>query len=195
MSNDGRLEVIRTEGGHRIVPESEILRLLGKEPDGVSEPRVLIYARCSTHKQQKNLDRQVERLEAYCVERELKYRTFSEIGSGLNENRKQLSNLIKEVAKGDVSEVIIEYKDRLTRFGFKHFQDFFAAYNCEITVLRQKAGKTFEQELAEDLISLVTSHSGKVHRRRGGRKKKAVKENVDSKASSSDSDSGTGKGV
>jgi len=131
---------------------------------------VIAYARCSTQKQKDNLERQIERLKQYCENHEHDYEIYSEIASGLNDKRKQLRKIINRVSQGDISEVVIEYKDRLTRFGFKFFEDFFNTYGTRITIIEDEVAKELEQELVNDLISLVTSHSARLYGRRGGRK-------------------------
>jgi predicted site-specific integrase-resolvase len=166
--SEGKLRTVRTQGNQRRIPESEILRLLNIEQE--KPKKVIAYARCSTQKQRDNLERQIERLRQYCETNKHDYEVYSEIASGLNDNRRQLLKIINRVSQGDISEVVIEYKDRLTRFGFKFFVEFFNIYGTKITVIEDTTAKELEEELVSDLISLVTSHSARLYGRRGGRK-------------------------
>jgi len=168
---EGKIQTIRTDGGHRRVPQSEIDRLLGKDPD---KERILTlaYCRCSTNKQVENLERQVGRVLEYCSKRKWQVELFKDIGSGLNDNRKQFKKLLKRVADQDVKRVVVEYKDRIARFGFETFVGYCANFGVEVLVLQDAEPKEFEQEFAEDIVALVASFSARLYGRRGGRKKK-----------------------
>jgi Predicted site-specific integrase-resolvase len=81
--------------------------------------------------------------------------------------------MIRRIAVGDVKEIVMEHADRLTRFGFEYFVDYCKTYNVAIVVLEKAESKAFEQELAEDMLTLVTSYSARYYGRRGGRSRKA----------------------
>lgn len=175
--NTGKMETVRTPGNHRRIPMEEIERLKGENAD---EQRVitLAYCRCSTEKQKENLERQVGRVLEYCLKNEWKVELFKDIGSGLNEERREFKRLLKRISSPDVKRIVVEYKDRLTRFGFETFTAYCKGFGVEVVVLEQSEVKEFEQEMAEDLVSLVTSYSARMYGRRGGRKKKAVATDV-----------------
>ena len=166
--SEGKIRTIRTQGNQRRIPESEVLKMLNMDQEKAT--KVIAYARCSTQKQKENLERQIERLEQYCETHGHDYEIYSEIASGLNDKRRQLLKIIDKVSQGDISEVVIEYKDRLTRFGFRFFEEFFKTYGTKITIIEDEMVKELEEELVNDLISLVTSHSARLYGRRGGRK-------------------------
>lgn len=169
-SDEGKLKTIRTEGGHRRVALSEIRRLQGIEQK--ERTVTLAYCRCSTHKQEENLERQVGRVLEHCAKQGWQVELFKEIGSGLNDNRAQFKRLLTRVADGDVAHVVVEFKDRLARFGFETFVIYCRNLGVDVVVLEDAAPKEFEQEFADDIISLVASYSGRMYGRRGGRKKK-----------------------
>ena len=99
---------------------------------------------------------------------------IEDIGSGLNDNRKGLNKLINLILKGEVNRVIVSYKDRLTRFGFNYLKQMCNYNDVEIIIVsREKRNKSLELELAEDIISIIDSFSGKLY---GMRKK--VKDEV-----------------
>ena len=125
---EGKLIPLRTPGGHRRYKESQIKTLLGEEQDTVTGKNCIIYARVSTAKQADagNLQRQKERLITYAVEKGYQIAAiYTETASGLNENRRELAKLLKEAPKGNIGTVIIEYKDRLARFGYKYLEQYF----------------------------------------------------------------------
>ena len=171
------IRCIRTPGGHRRIHKSEIKRIIeGKKRTYQRKKRgVVTYARVSSHDQKKkgDLDRQQEKLRDYCVNNNLSLLSeLSDVASGLNTRRKGIERLLKLVTKGKVSEVIVNYPDRLTRFGFGYLEDFFNSYDVKITVLEERGCTSVQQEMVDDLIAIITSFSGKIHGMRG-RKKRA----------------------
>ena len=168
---EGKIKVVRTPGGRRRIPESEIKRLLGeKREDG----KIIGYARVSSHTQKDDLEKQVDAIKRYARERGWEVQILKDIGSGLSENRKNYHKLLELVAKGEVSKVIITYPDRLTRFGFKTLEFFFQQHGAEIIVLNGKAPR---EELIEDLITIISHFAGKLYGMRSHKYKK-LKEGV-----------------
>jgi predicted site-specific integrase-resolvase len=168
---DGKIQARRTAGGHRRWLEDDISKLLQltvvKE-----EKKVAFYGRVSTQKQQENLDRQVERLRKHCADKGYQdVQEFFEIGSGLNDNRRQLHRLIEAVVKGQVNHVVVEYKDRLARYGLKFILHFLKGLGCEVEFLDEKATKDDNEELVQDVLSLFTCFSARLYGKRGGRPK------------------------
>jgi len=153
------------------IPESEVLRLLeGKLPD-----KVVIYARVSSRDQKEDLERQVEYLKNYCSTKGYQVtKILTDISSGLNENRKGLKKLFKLVESGEITKVVITYRDRLTRFGFKYLEQYFNSHGVEIEVIFNDEEKTPEKELVEDLLAIVTSFAGKLYGARSHKKKRLV---------------------
>jgi predicted site-specific integrase-resolvase len=119
------------------------------------------------------LERQVGRVLEYCAKAGWSPELFKEIGSGLNDNRVQFRKLLLRLADSDVTRVVVEYKDRLTRFGFEAFSAYCQGLGVEVVVLEDSTPKEFEQELTEDIVALIASYSGRLYGRRGGRKQKA----------------------
>ena len=171
---DGKLTDLRTIGGHRRYDSAEVEALLSVS-DGVTvtEKDVALYARVSTQKQAENLTRQHERLIEACGERG--YRIVldcSEIASGLNDNRRQFFKVIDAACKGEVKKVVVEHRDRLTRFGFRTIERFFRGVGCTVEVLEQVEGKSEHEELVEDILTIIVSFSSRIYGARGGRKRK-----------------------
>ena len=95
----------------------------------------------------------------------------------MNENRKGLESLISEIIKGNICKVIISNRDRLTRFGFGYLKSLFERYNCEIVEVNLTDEKTFEQELTDDLISIIHHFSMKFYGKRKN-KLKNIENNI-----------------
>lgn len=139
----------------------------------------VIYARVSTTSQKSNLDHQIELIKSYMLSNGIKVdEIYSEIASGLNEDRQELNKLIQSIKENKINNVYISFKDRLTRFGFNYFKNIFAMYNTNIIILdeQEETNKDFQQELVEDLISIVHHYSTKLYSNR--RKKMKEIENL-----------------
>lgn len=166
---EGKIRVVRTVGGRRI-PESEIKRILG-----LREERVVVgYARVSSTTQKDDLERQKQLLHSYAKDRGYgEIQILSDVGSGLNENRKGFLRLLEMVAERKVSKVIIAYKDKLTRFGFETLRKLFQAFGAEIEVIDSEE-KNPQEEPVEDLITIVSHFAGKLYGMRSHKYKEVV---------------------
>ena len=168
----GKIKTTRTSGNHRRISIDEIRRLQGTTQSS-AQIKTLAYCRCSTLKQKDNLDRQVGRVLEHCYTNKWDVELYKDIGSGLNENRREFKKLLKRVADDDVARVVIEYKDRIARYGFETFVVMCKNFNVEVVVLEEKEEQSFEEEMVDDIISLITSYSARIYGRRGGKSKNA----------------------
>lgn len=164
----GHIQTVQTPGGHHRVSESELMRLLGKPVKKKPKPmECIIYARVSSRKQQKagHLQLQVERLQEFATARGYTIRaTITDIGSGLSEKRRGLLRILKQAQSKPFQYLVIEFPDRLTRFGFLYLETFFQQNGIEIIVKEENPQrKNIEKELLEDLLSLVYSFAGKLY--------------------------------
>ena len=183
---DGKLEEIFTATNRRLISKESFITYLTKHnllvDDSVSTKYDAIYARVSTHKQKerRDLERQIDTISRFAIDKNpKKLKIFSDVASGLNDNRKQLNNLLDSVMNNEVDRIFINYKDRLTRFGFNYLMKICSKHNTEsIIVSNDMNNKTLQEELAEDIISVIHSFSGKLY---GMRSK--VKEEVDKELS------------
>ena len=141
---------------------------------------IAIYGRVSTPKQKKDLENQLSLIKQYansngCIVKD-EY-VFSDIASGMNENRRSLNKLLSKIKDGEISKIFITNRDRLTRFGFGYFKEICSLYDVEIIEINDTEDKTFEEELSEDLITIIHHFSMKFC---GKRKKllNSLKENL-----------------
>ena len=165
----GKLRFQRSESGRRILFREDLLKYLNEKglliDDTDCEKHDYIYARVSSNKQSINgdLDRQVLFL-IESIANLQKPIILKEVGSGLNDKRPKLLKLIEDVMNEKVNNVYITYKDRLTRFGYHYLEKVFHHYGVNIIVVKDRdREKSIEQELAEDLMSLIASFSGKLY--------------------------------
>ena len=181
---NGKLVALRTEGGHRRYKLSDIENILGiinnKEEDN-KEIVVATYARCSTPDQKAHgdIERQSMRLFEYCTKHNYKVEhIIKDMGSGLNDKRKGFTKLCNLVVNKKINKVIIEHKDRLTRFQYNLIEFFFNSYGVEIELLDKKE-YTEQEELVNDMMMLIASFSGRLYSARAKENRKNLKNNKD----------------
>lgn len=155
MDNAGTLKVILSPKGRRRIPESEVHRLMG-----LNEIRVpILYGRVSTHTQKDDLERQIQRLKQAYPDAELLY----DIRSGLKFDRPGFLKVLEAVQQKRISKVVVVYEDRLARFGVDLLRKVFKSYGTDLEVLDTTMVGTPEEELAKDLISIITSFSARLY--------------------------------
>ena len=141
--------------------------------DIIKEKKIVIYCRVSSYEKKDDLSRQVERCKTYCLNKGLKIdKIYKEIASGMNDNRKQLLKMFDY----NPNIIIIENKDRLTRFGFNYLKYFLNKKNTEIEILNPDNDD--EKDLMKDLISIITSFCCRLYGLRRGKNnsKKIIKQ-------------------
>ena len=144
---------------------SQVLILDPESSD--SDKSVCIYARVSTPKQKTDLENQIKFLRQYLVSKGLNPEyVYSDIASGMNEDRNGLNEMMNAIISGKISKVVISHKDRLTRFGFGYLKTIFSRYNTEIEIVNLEDEKSFQDELSEDLIATIHNFSMKFYGKR-----------------------------
>ncbi len=170
---EGRIRAINIHG-RWYIPESEYWRLTKGFYAGLK--RIAIYARVSNNTQKDDLERQITSLEDYVREHfpQAEYIVVRDIASGLKEDRRGLRKLIEMARKRQIDAVVVAYRDRLTRFGFKYLEQLFNAYGVRTIVAFHEEPKDYYQELVEDLIAIVTSFAGRIYGKRSRKYRKVV---------------------
>jgi predicted site-specific integrase-resolvase len=176
-----RITCFRTMGGHRRFSIKEINRILTnkKKDKPKSQDEITntcaIYTRVSSHKQNKRSDlaRQIELLKKFANQNNLKvFKIYKDVGSGLNSNRKGMWRLIQDSKKARFSTILLNFKDRLTRFGYKYLEQYLSEFHVKLLCVNKLDDKAPESELVEDLVAIVHSFSGKLYRMRRIEKEK-----------------------
>lgn len=173
-SDKGEINCIRTKGGHRRYPIEEINRFSGQEEqqENLIKPRKKIcYCRVSSHGQKKDLDSQIEFLRSKYPNHTI----LRDVGSGLNWKRPRFKSLLDQAIQGDIEEIVVTYKDRLCRFGFECIERIINHHGGKIVVLNREDTSP-DKELVSDLMSIITSFSGRVHGLRSGKIRTAIRE-------------------
>lgn len=142
--------------------------------------KIISYSRVSTQNQKDQLKAQTQRIYESCISRGIKLdEQIEDIKSGMSFDRKGFQKVCEEIIKGEVELLVIENKDRLMRFGYESFEGFFRYFGTKILVLSEEVqNKSYEQELSEDLISIIHYFSMKSysHRRKLNKMRKELEE-------------------
>lgn len=169
--NKGLINFERTATNRRIISKDNLITYLDSVGllvnDLISTKYDAIYGRVSTHKQAErgDLDNQINTLLAYsATQNPINIKVYKDIGSGLNDSRKNLIQLINDVQADKINRIFITYKDRLTRFGFNYLQEICKFHNTTIIpISNELIEKSLQEELVEDLIAIIHSFSGKLY--------------------------------
>jgi len=172
----GLLPVIRTATNQRRIPASAIDSLLRERGSAL---RCAIYARVSSAKQEQegNLARQTDRLRTVAKERGYQVvAALAEQASSLNEKRGGMKKLLQLIEQQAIDVVLIEYPDRLVRFGFSYLEEMFGWKQVRLEVVEPPKAQTPTEELVQDLLTIVTVFSGRLYGSRAKRVRQCVLE-------------------
>lgn len=176
----GKLLAKRTAGDHRYYTHSQYLEYIG-ESTQIEENTTVIYARVSNRNQKDDLENQIEFLKTFANARGIIIsEIITDIGSGMNFNRKNWNKLIDLIQERKVKTVIVAHKDRFTRFGFDWFERFINKCGGEIIVVNNEKLSP-QEELIQDLISIIHVFSCRIYGLRKYKKnleKELLKDNV-----------------
>lgn len=171
--DEGRIKSHRTTGNHRRYDKQELLKL--KSFNKISKGRLTIgYCRVSSSDQKEDLSRQINTVGNYCAARGYQFRIISDLGSGLNYKKKGLKELIEMICSNEVERVVINYKDRLVRFGYEMLEQICQIHSVQIEVINHTEDKSYEEELVEDVLSVITVFSSKLYGSRSRKAKKVI---------------------
>lgn len=162
--------------------DDSVYRLLGDSTKSKNK-LIVSYARVSTQNQKKQLVEQNQRIYESCISRGLKLdKQFSDIKSGMSADRQEFQELLNGIIRNKIDTVVIENKDRLVRFGYEILEYVCKCHGCKILVLNDiLENKSYEQELTEDLISIIHYFTMKnySHRRKLNKLRKELENNCE----------------
>lgn len=165
---EGVLTTKRFPSGHRFFDEDDVRSVLGI----AAEKRLtVVYCRVSSHGQKDDLQSQIQAMEQYCLSSGIPVDEWiKEVGGGMNFKRKQFLDLVDRVASGEISRLIVAHKDRLVRFGFDLLDHLAKKNGCVIEVINQESLSP-QEEMTEDLLSIVHTFSCRLYGMRKYKKK------------------------
>ncbi len=157
---DGKIQGRRV-GPRTIITEGHTLL------EEAKPARVAIYTRVSSHEHQANLDRQAERLLAYCAAKGYQVnKVVKEIASGVNDSRPKLLSLLEDQG---ITLIVVEHKDRLTRFGFRYLDTLLRGQGRALEVVNEAGNET--EDLLADLTSIIYSFCARLYGQRRAKRK------------------------
>ena len=172
---DGRLRPEKTTSGHRRYDISKLKPDLFRE-SVLENRRTIAYSRVSSHDQKDDLERQKQVLELYCARQGWSFEIISDLGSGMNYHKKGLKRLLNDILSENVGRIVIAHKDRLLRFGAELIFAICEAKQVEVVILNQGEDTTFEEDLAKDVLEIITVFSARLYGSRSRKNQKLLED-------------------
>ena len=169
----GKLVAEHTAGGHRRYDLSKLRPELFRAAEEASR-KTVAYARVSSHDQKDDLERQKQVLELYCARQGWMFDVVADLGSGMNYHKKGLKRLLNGILADEVGRLVIAHKDRLLRFGAELVFAICEAKKVEVVILNQGEDTTFEEDLAQDVLEIITVFSARLYGSRSHKNQKLL---------------------
>jgi excisionase family DNA binding protein len=173
LADRGVIRTYRTEGGQRRFDLQSVREYIRGEQEAQKRGQSILYCRVSSAKQKDDLERQIQFLRALFPE----HRVISDIGSGINFKRPGLKTILELAMQGNLTELVVAHRDRLSRFCFDLIEWIITRNGGRVIVKDEDDGQQHspEAELTEDLLSIITVFSCRIQGRRryNNRKRKA----------------------
>ncbi|MEG4055940.1 MULTISPECIES: IS607 family transposase [unclassified Microcoleus] len=167
---EGKLIPERTANGHR---RYDLANLLGLKPNGAL---TIAYARVSSHNQKDDLDRQKQVLELFCASQGWQFQIIDDVGSGVNYSKRGLQHLIRAIADNQVERLVLTHKDRLLRFGSELIFNLCEHFGTEVVIINQTENTSCDEDLAKDILEIITVVSTRLDGSRNPKNKRVVEE-------------------
>ena len=166
------LPVHRTSGNQRRYSLAD----LGFKPRSTDshDQITLAYARVSSHDQKEDLQRQEKMLELFCASNGWKFEILSDLGSGMNYHKKGLRKLLSKILNNEISRLVLTHKDRLLRFGAELIFALCEERGVEVIIINKGSEPSFEEELAADVLEIITVFSARLYGSRSHKNKKLL---------------------
>jgi putative resolvase len=170
--SEGRLIPQRTSGGQRRYDVGQLRPEYRADP--MRERATIAYARVSSHDQKAELERQKQVLELFCAAKGWQYEIVSDLGSGMNYRKRGLRRLLDEIVAGRVGRLVLTHKDRLLRFGAELVFALCEVRSVEVVILNQGEAASFEEDLAKDVLEIITVFSARLYGSRSRKNQKVI---------------------
>jgi len=152
----GQIQTERTKSGS--------LRIIIDEN---KDMRVAVYCRVSSSENKDNLERQKERVLNYCAAKGYQIeKVVCEVGSGLNDSRKKLESLLKDVS---ITKIVVEHADRFSRFGMNYINELLEIQGRHVEVINKQSND--RDDLMQDFVSIITSFTARLYGQRRTKRK------------------------
>ena len=158
----------KTKGGTRYYSIADLQGVGGE-----SAPTVA-YARVSSHDQKAELNRQHATLEAYCAAKGWRTHVIRGLGSGMNYRKKGLQELLELILRRRIRRLVLTHKDRLLRFGAELVFTLCELQGIEVVIIHAGEQSGFEEELAQDVLEIITVFSARLYGSRSRKHKQLL---------------------
>ena len=172
-ADNGKIKYTKTKGGHRRYFIEPTNSNSAHESDKGQQISKVIYCRVSSRKQSDDLNRQKE----FLVNKYPDHEVIKDIGSGINWERRGLKRILEGVFNGEIKEVVVAHRDRLTRLGYTLFEWIFKVNGTNLICVDDEEPSSSDRELQEDLMLIVTLFTAKHHRWKYSKGSKLLQEN------------------
>jgi predicted site-specific integrase-resolvase len=163
---------VRTEGGQR---RYDLAMLYPAVAHGAAlSCQTLAYARVSSQDQWADLERQRQVLELYCASQSWTFEVLADLGSGVNYHKRGLKRLLDEILAGTIGRLVLTHKDRLLRFGAELVFAICQAKEVEVVIINYGDDATFEEDLASDVLEIITVFSARLYGSRSHKKQQLL---------------------
>jgi putative resolvase len=169
---EGKLIPERTKGGQRRYNAHALRPNLFHTSQ--SDLITIAYCRVSSQDQKADLEQQKQVLETYCAAHGWPYEIISDLGSGMNYHKKGLRQLLEKILEGKIGRLVLTHKDRLLRFGAELIFALCEHKGIEIVLINKGEQPPFEEELAQDVLEIITIFSARLYGSRSRKNKKLV---------------------
>lgn len=169
----GVLVAEKTPNGHRRYDLNKINPNL-LHGTGNKDRKTVAYARVSSSDQKDDLERQIQVLELYCAKQGWQFEIINDLGSGMNYHKKGLRTLLDGILNDKIGRLVLTHKDRLLRFGAELVFALCEARNVEVVIINQGENLSFEEELAQDVLEIITVFSARLYGSRSKKNKKLL---------------------
>lgn len=177
----GKLKAQRTPAGHRRYDLAQLKRLaVHRLPEPESTRITIGYARVSSSEQKDDLKRQAILLSEFCTRNGWEHEIVQDLGSGLNDRKRGLRQLIKRICSGEIRRLVLTDKDRLLRLGSELVFALCEEYGTEVVIINQTDQElSFEEEVAQDvdeawLREIITLFSARLYGSRSDKNRQLV---------------------
>ncbi len=161
---EGILTAQRTQTGRRYYTQAQYRTCFGIVPaEPAEQKKNICYTRVSGSNQKNDLSNQKAALEQFVIAQGIRVDEWrSDIGSGLNYERKQFNLLLEAVEKNRIAKIMIAHQDRFVRFGYEWFHNDCQRHGCEIVVIHVESLSP-EQEVVKDLLTIIHCFSSRLY--------------------------------
>ena len=136
--------------------------------------KTIAYARVSSHGQKNDLERQKQVLELYCARQGWTFEVVADLGSGMNYHKKGLKRLLHDILADRIGRLVITHTDRLLRLGAERVFALCEAKHVAVVILNPGDDTTFEEDLAQDVLEIITVFSARLYGRRSRKNQKLL---------------------